>query len=43
MYGVCLISNETNQAEYLITGAFEHKNLCTRLDHISEMRILNTL
>lgn len=29
-----------NKAEYLIAKTAEHKNLCIRLDHITEMRIL---
>ena len=30
-----------NKAEYLIAETAEHKNLCIRLDHITEMRILS--
>lgn len=30
-----------NKAEYLIAVTADNKNLCLRLDHITEMRILN--
>lgn len=30
-----------NRAEYLIAVTADSKNLCIRLDHITEMRILN--
>lgn len=30
-----------NKAEYLIAETSTHKNLCIRLDHIIEMRILD--
>ncbi len=30
-----------NKAEYLIAETSEHKNICIRLDHITEMRILS--
>lgn len=33
--------NTKNKAEYLIAVTTDNKNLCIRLDHITEMRILN--